>query len=84
MFKAGTGQVVADVPTGTDPRTLGVRVRVMKTGANFQVYVDDRADPTVNWTDTSSPAWAIGGFGLANLMAPATFTDVTYHGNQQR
>ena len=60
-----------------------MRVRVMKTGANFQVYVDDRPEPVTNWTDTGR-TWAIGSFGLANLDAPATFTDVTYSGVGQR
>jgi hypothetical protein len=84
VYKAGSGQVVADVATGTTPRTNDVRLRVLKTGANLQVYVNNLPDPVVNWTDPGPSAPAIGGFGLANLLAPATFTDVTYDGNQSR
>ena len=67
IYKAGTGQVVADVATGTDPRTAGVRIRVVKTHANLQVFVGENADPLVNWTDPSAPQWSVGAFGLANL-----------------
>jgi hypothetical protein len=84
IYKSGTGQVVADVPTGTSPTTKPVRLRVLKTGANFQVYVNNNLYPFINWTDTSPPAWAIGSFGLANLQAPATFANVTYNGNDAR
>jgi hypothetical protein len=75
---------VADVPTGTNPTATAVRLRVLKTGANFQVYVNDLPDPYVNWTDHSATAWAIGTFGVANLLAPATFSAVSYNGDAAR
>ena len=84
IHKAGTGQVVADVATGTDPRTAGVRVRVVKTHANLQVFVGENADPLVNWTDPSGPQWSVGAFGLANYGAAAAFADITYDGNDAR
>ncbi|MBF4769638.1 hypothetical protein ISU10_17865 [Nocardioides agariphilus] len=84
IYKAGSGQIVLDVATGTNPAAGPVRLRVLKTGANFQVYVGDRAAPYVNWTDLSSTAWAIGSFGVANLLAPATFSQVTYDGDAAR
>ena len=84
VFKAGTGQVVADVPTGTDPRTTGVPIRVIKTHENLQVFVGDGPDPLVNWSDPTAPQWSIGAFGLANLGAAAGFANITYDGNDAR
>ena len=84
IYKAGTGQVVPDVATGTHPTTRGVRVRLVRTGSNFKVYVDGAVDPFINWTDTSASPATIGAFGIANLNAPATFTDVTYSGDDAR
>ena len=68
IYKAGVGQVVADVPTGSIPWRRAYRVRVVKTGPNFQVYVEDQPDPLINWTDTNASAWGIGGFGVANRV----------------
>jgi hypothetical protein len=84
IWKGGRGQVVADIPTGTNPRSAPVRLRVLKVGAYLQVYVNDGDEPVVNWTDWTGPGWGIGGFGVANLEAPATFTDVSYDANQAR
>ena len=56
---------------------------MLKTRANLQVYVNG-GRPVVNWTDHNAPAWGIGGFGIANYRTPATFTDVTYDGNDAR
>ena len=84
IWKAGTGQVVADIPTNATPtQPGGLRLRVVKTRNNYQVYVGDRPDPFIDWSDTSG-AWAIGSFGLANFDTPATFTDVTFNGNDGR
>lgn len=84
VYKAGVGQVIADIPTGTNPTVRNVRIRVLKTGTNLQVYVNNLPDPFVNWTDQGSHAWAIGSFGVANLQTPATFSGVTYDGDGAR
>ena len=84
IYKAGAGQIVADIPTGTNPRAAAVRLRVLKVGAYLQVYVNGGVNPVVNWTDHNSPAWGIGGFGIATNGTPATFTDVTYDADQAR
>ncbi len=84
IYKAGAGQIVADIPTGHQPESRSVRLRVLKVGANLQVYVNGGVNPVVNWTDPNSPAWGIGGFGLATHGTPATFTDVTYDADQAR
>jgi hypothetical protein len=85
IYQAGVGQVVADTPTGRNPTAAPVRLRVLKTGANLQVYVGSSDSPFINWTDHSSSAWGIGGFGLANYTTGgATFTGVTWNGDQSR
>ena len=81
IHKAGTGQVVANVPTGSDPWRYSYRVRVVKTGPNFQVYFEDQPDPLINWTDTSATAWNIGGFGIANDYTRLSIRELSYAGN---
>ena len=64
IYKAGVGQVVADVATGSIPWRRAYRVRVVKTGPNFQVFFEDQPDPLINWTDTNASAWASAASGL--------------------
>ena len=68
-----------------------MRVRVVKTGANIQVYVqeafyDANPNPVVNWTDKNPPSWGIGGFGLAasHPVREVDFRDVTFDANYAR
>ena len=85
VYKAGVGQVVPDIVTGTDPVAVPVRLRVVKAGPNLQVYINGSRDPLVNWTDTGAPAWGLGSFSLVNGFGTGiAFTDVTYAGNDAR
>ena len=80
LWKNGVGQVVADVPTGTDPVLHPVRLTVLKCGAGIEVYVDDDPFPAILWTDYASPSFS-GAFGLATELTTGTFTDVSYSGS---
>jgi hypothetical protein len=76
----GPGQVVPDVPTGLNPIPTPVKIRVVKVGANIQVYLGGSALPTINYTDPGPP-FVTGGFGLATYGAGGVFTNVAYAGN---
>ncbi len=80
LYRAGTGQVVPDVPTGLNPIATPVKIRVLKTGANIQVYLNGNALPTINYTDPGTP-YVTGGFGLATELDGGVFTNVAYAAN---
>ena len=80
LYRAGTGQVVPDIPTGLNPIATPVKIRVLKTGANIQVYLNNLALPTINYTDPGTP-YVTGGFGLATELDGGVFTNVAYAAN---
>ena len=49
---------------------------MLKVGAYLPFYVNGGVNPVVNWTDHNSPAWGIGGFGIATDNTRPTFTDI--------
>ena len=57
-----------------------MKIRVLKYGANIQVYLNDNKLPTINYTDQGSP-FVTGGFGLATDQAAGLFTNVAYAAN---
>lgn len=77
VYKAGFGQIVPDVPTGANPTTTPVTIRVVKLGANLQVYVGDAVIPRVNFTDTGAIP-TIGGFGVATEGASGSVSNISY------
>jgi hypothetical protein len=80
LSKAGVGQVVPDVPTGLDPVRTPVRLRVVRWGADIQVYLNDQALPVITYTDPA-PADYSGGFGLCTHGVGGVFRDVGYAAN---
>ncbi len=81
IIRNGSGQVVADVPTGADPSHRTVKLRVLRVGGNFQVYVNDVTEPYINWTETNF-SFGPGRFGIANAGVSATFSTMSWNGNQ--
>ena len=81
VFKAGFGQIIADVPTDADPVAAPVRLRILKSGGAVQVYLDDDTTPVVNFWDHLPGTPLIGGWGLATRGATGTFTNVKYAAN---
>jgi hypothetical protein len=81
VFKAGAGQLVPDVPTGVNPVSAPVRLRILKSGAYVRVYVNDQTQPVVNFWDRTGSVPVIGGWGLATRNTTGSFTDLRYAGN---
>jgi hypothetical protein len=80
LSKAGVGQVVPDIPTGLDPVGTPVRMRVVRSGADLQVYLNDQALPAISYTDPAPEDYS-GGFGLCTHGAGGVFRDVSYAAN---
>jgi hypothetical protein len=73
LWKAGAGVVVGDTATGTNPTTSTVPVKVVKNGAEIQVYVGSATTPQIDYFDSGSP-YTSGYMGLATTYTSASFS----------